>query len=170
MPFHSRLSRLLFGLALVLALGRSCASAQPRFSIHGTLTDATGATVSPATVQLQSPAGSLTAETLSTATGEFELLNIPAGSYTLFVPASQGFAAHSLPLRLSASIPALKIKLSLESVNQSVYVAADPSLSTEASANSDVVAVSGDSLQKLPVFDQDYIAMLTPFLDPASGG
>lgn len=79
-----------------------------------------------------------------------------------------GFAAQSFPLRISGSISSLKIKLSLESVAQTVDVGNAQPLSTEAADNKDAVTLSGNDLQKLPVFDQDYIAALTPFLDPGS--
>ena len=49
-------------------------------------------------------------------------------------------------------------------------VAVDPvQLSTDSSSNQDTVAVGSDQLRNLPVFDQDFVAALTPFLDPGSG-
>jgi hypothetical protein len=166
MPTCSVILRLAFALAL--AAGLPSAIAQSRFSIRGTVADATGAAVSAAGIELQSPAGFPVAHTLSTATGEFDLPGIPAGSYILSIPAINGFAPQNLPLRISASISSLKIKLSLESVAQTVDVGNAQPLSPEAADNKDAVALSGNDLQKLPVFDQDYIAALTPFLDPES--
>jgi hypothetical protein len=59
--------------------------------------------------------------------------------------------------------------LNPQSVSQEINVAPDQTLSTNSSANRDTVAVTGDDLRKLPVFDQDYIATLTPFLDASAG-
>ena len=166
MASHSVILRLAFALALLVGL--PSAVAQSSFSIRGTVTDTTGAAVSAASIELQSTTGSPIAQTLSTATGEFNLPGIPAGSYILSIPAANGFAAQSFTLGVSASISSLKIKLSLESVAQTVEVGNAQPLSTEAADNKDAVTLSGNDLQKLPVFDQDYIAALTPFLDPGS--
>ena len=166
MAFRSVILRL--SLALVFLVGLTSAVAQSRFSIHGTVTDTTGAAVSAAGVELQSTTGSPVAQALSTATGSFDLLNVPADSYILSIPAANGFAAQSLPLRVSSSISSLKIKLSPESISQTVNVGNAPPLSTEAADNKDAGTLSGNDLQKIPVFDQDYITALTPFLDPGS--
>src|SRR5665213_2671560 len=120
MTFHSVILRI--PIALVLLVSLTTAVAQSRFSIHGTVTDTTGAAVSAVSVELQTTTGSPIAQTLSTATGEFAIPNIPGGSYILSIPAANGFAAQSLPLRISASLPTLKIKLSLEGVSQTVNV------------------------------------------------
>jgi hypothetical protein len=42
-------------------------------------------------------------------------------------------------------------------------------LSTDSSANRDTATTTGAELRKLPVFDHDYIAALTPFLDASAG-
>jgi hypothetical protein len=166
MTFRYSILRIAFALALVAGL--TSAVAQSGFSIRGTVTDTTGAAVSGSSLELQSTTGSPIAQTLSTATGNFDLPDVPAGSYILSIPAANGFAAQSRPLRISASLSSLKIKLSPESVAQTIDVGNAPSLSTEAADNKDAVTVSGNDLQKLPVFDQDYVAALTPFLDSGS--
>lgn len=155
-------------VTLTLALDLASASAQSRFAVGGVVTDTTGAGVSSASVRLQSPTGAAVADTVTTPAGVFVIRNIAAGSYVLTIPAANGFAAYTAPLHLSASVPSLKIKLALQAVSQTVDIGAEPALSTEAASNKDTIAVSGSNLQRLPVFDQDYIAALTPFLDPAS--
>jgi hypothetical protein len=65
----------------------------------------------------------------------------------LTVPPFSGFAANTTPLRLTSSVTNVKITLSAEAIHQEVSVDGDdPSLSTDPSANKDVVAVAGDEL------------------------
>lgn len=154
--------------ALVCASCALTAAAQSRFSLRGIVTDNTGSAISAATVELHSNTASLITQTLTTATGEFVLAGLPAGSYTVFIPAINGFAAHTLPVHVISGMPPLKIELALETVTQTVNVGEEPTLTTDAAANQDAVSVSGNELERLPVFDQDYIGALTPFLDPGS--
>lgn len=166
MIFRYLILRVVMSLAFVAGL--TSAVAQSRFSIRGTVTDTTGAAVSGASIELQSTTGAPIAQTLSTEMGVFDLSGVSGGSYILSIPEANGFAAQRLPLHISASISSLKIKLSLENFTQTVEVGNAQPLSTEAADNKNAVTLSGNDLQKLPVFDQDYIATLTPFLDPGS--
>jgi hypothetical protein len=166
MPLRFKLVRI---IAVFILSSSIAAVAQSGFSIHGTITDSTGSAVAGAPVQLQTTTGTAAGSSVSTSTGDFQLTGVAAGSYTLNVSATNGFAAQSVPVRVTGSINALKIKLALESVTQTVDVGEDTVMSASAADNKDAVAISGSDLQKLPVFDQDYIAALTPFLDPGSG-
>src|SRR3984893_9897462 len=163
-----RLTTFRICLLLTLSLVSSSSFAQARFAAHGTVTDSTGAAVSAVTLVLQKPDQQPVSEATSSANGDFDLSAIPPGNYVLSIPATQGFAAQDIPLRITASIPTLKIKLALDAVSETVNVDNEQPLSTSAADNKDAVTVSGTSLQKLPVFDQDYITALVPFLDPGS--
>ena len=101
--------------------------------------------------------------------GNFAFTGLPGWRlrHHLFHP-FLGFAARTVPLHLTKSIPALNITLALASVSQEVTVDGGQVLSTDAAANRDVITITGDELRKLPVFDQDYIGALTQFLDPSS--
>ncbi|MBB5319227.1 TonB-dependent receptor [Tunturibacter empetritectus] len=158
-------------LLLFLLLTLSCSSfAQTLLSVRGSILDPTGAAIPGATVQLETTSGTLAAQSASDDRGNFILSNLSPGTYSLSVPAYSGFAAHATPLHLTTSIANVKITLFTQSVNQEVNVGdSDQSLSTDSSANRDTVAVSGDDLRKLPVFDQDIVATLTPFLDSSAG-
>ena len=162
-----------YTLACAFAVCATVAFAQADLSVRGTVTDSSGAIVPGVSIQLQTAGGASIATARSDSLGRFTLFNAPAGAFTLVVPATAGFAAQRRPLQLRSSVSGLRISLALESVSASVTVGANSSansaLSTDASANKDAVALSGSELEKLPVFDQDYIAALTPFLDPASG-
>ncbi|NYF88932.1 carboxypeptidase regulatory-like domain-containing protein [Tunturiibacter empetritectus] len=158
-------------LLLFLLLTLSCSSlAQTLLSVRGSILDPTGAAIPGAAVQLETTTGTLAAQSASDDRGNFLLSNLSPGNYSLSVPAYSGFAAHAAPLHLTTSIANLKITLFTQSINQEVNVGdTDQSLSTDPSANKDTVAVSGDDLRKLPVFDQDIVATLTPFLDSSAG-
>ena len=143
--------------------------AQSTLFLRGTVSDPTGAVVPGASLRLESPQGVPVAETSTDARGNFALSNLSAGDFNLIVPATSGFAARRLPLHMVSSIAGLKIALSIEAVTNSIAVGpSESSLSTNAAANKDNFTLSGTELGKLPVFDRNYIAALTPFLDPSS--
>ncbi len=156
-------------LALLIASVASLAYAQNLPSVRGSVVDPTGATVPGATVRLESPNGDLVSQTTVDSAGNFLLTNLHAGTFSLAVPAFSGFASHTQTLRLTAGVATVKITLDPESINQQVTVGAEQSLSTDSSANRDTISATGNELKKLPVFDQDYIATLTPFLDASAG-
>ncbi|HTC73922.1 MAG TPA: TonB-dependent receptor, partial [Edaphobacter sp.] len=156
-------------LALLLTFVACPVYAQNPPSVRGSVVDPTGATVPGATVRLESPNGDLVSQTTVDDAGNFVLTNLHPGAFSLAVPAFSGFAPHTQTLRLTTGVTTVKITLDPESINQQVTVGAEQSLSTDSSANRDTVSVTGDQLKKLPVFDQDYIATLTPFLDASSG-
>jgi hypothetical protein len=157
-------------LLIIFVLGLvSSALAQNTLSIRGSVLDATGAAIPGATIRLETTAGASISQVKADEEGGFTLLDLPRGIFSLVVPAYSGFAARTLPLHLTAPVAGLKVTLTLASVSQEVTVAADQTLSTDSAANRDTISVAGDQLRKLPVFDQDYIAALTPFLDASSG-
>jgi hypothetical protein len=145
------------------------AAGQQTVSINGTIVDPSGAVVSGATVRVEKPTGVLVAEAQSDAKGGFQFSKIPSGTYTLTVPAYLGLASKSIPLHVTGSVAGLKIKLTTETVSQSVVVGADDTLTLDPSTNRDTMTVSGNDLRNTPVFDQDFIATMTPFLDASSG-
>ncbi|NYF53431.1 TonB-dependent receptor [Tunturiibacter gelidoferens] len=158
-------------LLALLLLALSCSSfAQTVLSVRGSILDPTGAAIPGATVRLETTAGVLASQSESDAKGNFTLNNLSPGNYSLIVPTYSGFAAYTAPLHLTTSIANVKITLFTQSINQEVNVDdTNQSLSTDSSANKDTVSVSGDDLRKIPVFDQDIVATLTPFLDSSAG-
>jgi hypothetical protein len=143
--------------------------AQTAFSVRGSLLDPTGAGLFGATVRIETAKGNLLSESETDPKGDFTLLGLPSGNFSLVVPAHSGFAPRTLALRVTGNVTGLKVILATQSISQEINVGADQSLSTDSSANRDTVTVTGDDLRKLPVFDQDYIATLTPFLDASAG-
>jgi hypothetical protein len=157
-------------ITIFLILGTTWAGvAQTAFSLRGSVLDPTGAGISGATVRIETSDGLLVSECQTDVTGSFTLLNLPGGNFSLVVPAYSGFAARSFPVRLTGNINGMKVTLNAEAVSQEMTVGGDQELSTDPSANRDTITTTGEDLRKLPVFDQDYIAALTPFLDASAG-
>jgi hypothetical protein len=146
------------------------AFAQAAFTVRGSVLDPTGAGIAGATVLLESSTGATVSQSKTDTRGSFALPNLPAGTFSLVAPAYNGFAARTIPLHVTGDLANVKLTLHLDTVKQEVTVGADaPPLSTDSSDNRDTVATTGDQLRKLPVFDQDPIALLSTFLDSASG-
>ena len=160
--------------ALVL-MGLTSAVAQNRpgdATVTGTVVDQRRSPVTDATVTLrQSP--NATAETVKTdAAGRFRFEGVADGSYSVQVE-HEGFARSVTPLQVSGRAPAtLTIKLSLSSVETKVTVIGDEpaQVSTEVSENLDTASVDQNLLEKVPVFDQDYVTAMSAFLDAGSIG
>ena len=143
--------------------------AQSPFSIRGSVADPTGAGISGATVRLETSTGALVKQSQTDSRGDFTLPNLTPGNFSLTVPAYSGFAAQTIPVRINGNVTGIKFTLTTEAVQQEMSVGTDDTLSTDSSANQDTIATTGDELRKLPVFDQDYIAALIPFLDASAG-
>ncbi|WP_446744189.1 TonB-dependent receptor plug domain-containing protein [Silvibacterium acidisoli] len=102
----------------------------------------------------------------SDSNGHFHLLRVKPGNYDLLIPGKYGFDDYRSPLHVTASMHEVTIKLSTPKVSETVTVATEtPQLELDNSSNRDQVSASASLMEKVPVFDQDYIAALTPFLD-----
>jgi hypothetical protein len=142
-------------------------------NVTGVVVDPSGAAVANMDVALRR-GHTVRAHSTSDALGHFRFTAITAGTYT--IEAGGGaFAASRLDLTVGAteSLP-VTLRLRLAAMQESVDVAAsEPQPSVDTSANMDTTSVSGDTLDRLPVLDNDVIGALTPFLDPtaiATGG
>ncbi|MFC6644661.1 TonB-dependent receptor domain-containing protein [Granulicella cerasi] len=155
-------------VAASLAIAATAVQAQQAVPLRGILVDPSGAPVVGVSLELSSSDGQVRAQATSAANGEFSLGSIIPGSYVVSVPAANGLAAQTRSLEIKNNISALRLVLVPETVTQTVNVDAGRPLSTEASANHDSVAVQSSALDHLPVFDQNIVGALTPFLDPAA--
>ncbi len=144
-------------------------SAQVSSSVNGIAGDATGAIVSNMQVVAVDVNGKEAARIATGSDGHFTLRDLVEGTYTLTNQATNGFGRAKLSVTVKSKMQDVRLVIPVASVEQTVTVT-EPSVSTEANANKDTVDLSSDSLESLPVFDQDYIATLTPFLDQSSLG
>src|SRR5437588_9638071 len=154
-------------LLAVLAVRGVDAQRPATVSITGIVVDATGAVLPNAAVDL-APSNGAPASTTTDAGGAFRFERVPPGRYDIRVT-FEGFRATTVHLTVGNRSPApVRITLPLAELKQEITVSNTPEVSANASSNADAVAVDQGMLESLPVFDQDYIATLSQFLDTGS--
>lgn len=138
-------------------------------SITGLVLDPSGAAIAHASVTLsgKDPAKPL-AETSTDSAGAFHFDNILPGKYTLTFHA-EGFREATVVATVANKRPAsLRAILQIPVQAETVTVASGvnvPTVSTETSENQNANNISRDALDRVPVFDQDYITTMSRFLD-----
>ena len=153
----------------LIALSISTSFSFAQVGIKGQIEDPSGALVTKVQVSLESEDHSRSLLAVSDDLGMFSLPAVPAGRYTLTIAAQNGFDAYATQLRIGSKAPALiKVILNLASVQQQTKVdASQDSVSPDPAENRDQVVTDANILGHLPILDQNYIAVLTPFLDQA---
>jgi hypothetical protein len=142
------------------------------YSISGTVTDPSGAGIPNADVQVrQRGASAPTAETRADNLGNFQVSGLPTGSMEIKV-SHEGFASKTVRVTVKDSAPApLRIAMELAGVHQAVTVSDSAAqVSTDSADNLDVVTMDRQMMDNLPVFDQNYVAAMSQFLDAGSIG
>jgi hypothetical protein len=142
-------------------------------TVRGVVVDPDGAAVPQLALQLRTnqDAMVLGGNDTTNPEGRFQFSNITPGDYFLTIPAAFGFDRYNQPIHIGLSMHELRIQLTPSAVTQDVTVAPEAGqVALDQSANSDQVSTSAAALEKVPVFDQDYIAALTPFLDQTGIG
>ena len=139
-------------------------------TLSGHVVDPEGAGIHGAQISIMKGDRQL-AGTTSDDSGNFRILNVNPGSYRLQVSASNGFAAYERSMTVGNSPLSFSIQLKLASVEQEIAVAPDTeSVSLDNSNNRDQIKADAGLLESIPVFDQNYIAALSPFLDQTGIG
>jgi Carboxypeptidase regulatory-like domain len=162
-------------LPTLVLLGLSGAAAQDRtggVAVTGTVVDQRRAPVMDATVTLHQEPNATQEPVKTDAAGRFRIEGVVYGSYSIEVE-HEGFARSVTPLQVSGRAPAtLTIKLSLSSVVTKLTVVGDEpaQVSTDITENLDTASVDQNLLEKVPVFDQDYVAAMSVFLDAGAIG
>ena len=161
-----------WAVVLVVALAGP-AGAQTAVSgtvVTGTVQDQTGAVLPGAIVDLATSAGAIAQTVDADAGGAFRFDNVRAGQYELRAR-FEGFKSASTRVRVGARSPgAQRLVLSLANIQQEITVSNAVEVSTNASSNVDAVTLDTSMLESLPMFDQDYIATISRFLDSGSLG
>jgi hypothetical protein len=156
-------------LLIAIAAWRALAQTDPNsFAVSGTVSDATGAAIPGAQVALVRD-GSTAITVLTDRGGNFRLMGVALGRYEI-VARRDGFTPVSLPLAIAGHSPApMQITLQLTGVRQEVTVTGTAEeVSTHPADNLDTVTLDRNLLDNLPIFDQNYVAMMSQFLDPGS--
>jgi Carboxypeptidase regulatory-like domain len=175
MPFkHGALIRILpFAALLLAAITSPAAQSGNASSVHGTVTDPSGAVIPGATVRLSNAASGLDRAVTSDATGEFEIGNIPFNNYQLNVTAP-GFASQRQSLVLRSSVAAsLKVVLQIAAADSTVTVeAAGDLVETDPTFHTDV---DRDMFIKVPLESQSsslsaLVTATTPGVSADSNG
>jgi len=143
------------------------------YSITGVVLDPSGAAIAQAQVRLLGNRAEALATASTDSVGAFHMDNVAPGKYTLSVQA-EGFRDQ----RLSAVVgpkhaSPLHIVLPILVQEESVTVATGinvPLVSTETSENQNNNAIDRNALDRVPVFDQDYITTMSRFLDDNATG
>jgi hypothetical protein len=139
-------------------------------SISGVVQDPVGASIAGAKVELIG-AKVVQQSAVTDLSGGFQFKAISPGEYQIQITSS-GFETTTVDMTVSSQpLPPLQVTLAIASLQQETTVTAAPDqISTEAANNKDSVALSEQSLSNLPIFDQDYVAAMSRFLDPGSVG
>ena len=138
--------------------------------ITGTVLDPSGAWVADATVTLKRGERELSSAKTD-AMGRFRFEEIPQGNYSIEIQ-QEGFQPSLTPVQVQEKpLASLTITLSLAQLVSQVSVTAGAvQVSTDTADNRDSVDADQSLLEDVPVFDQDYIAAMSAFLDAGSLG
>jgi Carboxypeptidase regulatory-like domain/TonB dependent receptor len=164
----TRLSHLFFIVCLVI-FAAPWLHAQTKGSLHGQVTDPSGAIVPGASVQLSGGAQNFSAT--SGGDGSYSFGTLPAGSYTLnvTVPGFTPFSESGVSV-VSGTSRTLNIPLTIATQEQQVEVTADTrQLDTEPADNANAVVLSGKDLDALSDDPDEMQNELTALAGPAAG-
>ena len=119
-------------------------------TLHGQVTDPSGASVANATVKLTTPNAQILTRTTD-ANGAFEITNLEPGNYSLAVSVTC-FATKEQALQITAGqLQQLTISLEVATQQQEVTVAeVAPTVDASPSNNAGAIAMSGNDLEALP--------------------
>jgi hypothetical protein len=135
-------------------------------AVTGTITDATGAIIPGAEVDVKDASGATVATTTTDASGAFQVRPPKQGDYTLSVSIA-GFQPASQPIHVGATAAApllVKMQVAAAVTQVTVNAASDIDLATSTS-NGDTSVMTSSDLKQLPVFDNDYVTAMGSFLD-----
>src|SRR6201997_1758054 len=128
-------------IAICFSLNASGAWAQSAGNggtVHGTVTDATGAIVPNATVTIENPVSGYTRTTTSDSQGLYQFTNLPLNPYHVVVNA-KGFAARTQDVDVRSSVPiTLKSTLNVGGESTVVDVTASDLLENDSTFHTDI--------------------------------
>lgn len=145
----------------------------PYRAITGTVADPSGAAIVNAQVSLLDSDSKVQAQVDTDNSGAFRFENVVPGKYLLECRA-QGFHNASVSTTVSGKRSAsIRVTLQILVPTETVTVATGvsvPTVSTESSDNQNTNTIDRDALDRVPVFDQDYITTMSRFLDDNATG
>src|SRR5579859_908537 len=154
--------------SIVVVFLMHCCLLVAQVNVSGVVVDPDGAAVPNVPIQLNTSRGAAVenANALTDPSGHFRFQHVAAGDYQLVLPAIYGFEQYQQLVHVTTGLRDLRIQLRTPVVTADVAVTSESSqVSADTSSNRDQVSADANMLEKVPVFDQDYIAALSPFLD-----
>jgi hypothetical protein len=144
----------------LIGLMTQWATAQATSQLNGTVTDSSGAAVAAATVTLTEPATGLQRTATSNASGFYQFLDVPPGSYQLEATAT-GFAPFLVKVTLQVKLPStVPIRLQVAGATTSVTVAAEAPLINRTDASLGNVVNEGQ-IDELPIAARNVVELLS---------
>lgn len=165
---RSLLLTLLLAASVVAQTDRTVASR----SVTGIVRDPSDAAIAGAHVSLLDRTGRAVAQTTSDGLGNFRFERIGAGAYEVQVE-KESFKTTRVAISSSGRDRVLRIVLPIAVSAQEVTVRAGtsaPLVNTETSENQDANTIDRSALDRIPVFDQDYVTTLSRFLNDSAIG
>jgi hypothetical protein len=162
-----RLARLL----LTLSIGWIAWPQSLAYSITGVVQDSSTAGIPGALISLRRAGETGQRVTTADGTGAFRFDEVTTGNYEIEVR-QDGFNRSIIRIRVGARTPApLTVALSVAELRQGVTVSDQISqVNTETSENLNAVTLDQQTLQDLPIFDQDFVGTMSRFLDAGATG
>ena len=141
--------------------------------ISGTLLDPSGAAIAQAQVSLLDSTEKPIAQFTTDNSGAFRFDHVAPGNYTLDFRA-EGFRETRSAVNVTGkrSVP-MRVTMQIAVLSETVTVATGdsaPLVSTENSENQNANTIDRNALDRVPVFDQDYITTMSRFLDDNATG
>jgi hypothetical protein len=140
--------------------------------ISGTVFDPSGAAIPGAQVVLIGADGTSVDQSLTDNAGVFRFNNAADGDYIVDIQAT-GFQETKTNAVVGVKHPpSLRVVMPIAVENQTVNVGAEgaPQVSTEIGENQNANTIDRNALDRVPVFDQDYITTMSRFLDDSATG
>ena len=148
-------------------------SASSSRAVSGTLLDPTGAAIVNAQVSLLGPDDKALAQVTTDNSGSFRFDHLGTGNYILDFQA-EGFRPARVNVNLTAKRQTpIRVTMQIAVLNESITVATGdsaPLVSIESSENQNANTIDRNALDRVPVFDQDYITTMSRFLDDNATG
>lgn len=155
-------------IVVLLTLHLCVAQAPASHLISGVLQDQSGAVIVGAEIVLLDQEGSTKGSTATNDAGEFLFRVDKTGSYVVRAQ-QQGFKETTLAVSVG-QLPRINVRmvLTVSASAEEVDVGSEetaPQVQTEAAQNQSMNEVDRETLDRLPVFDNNYISTLSRFLD-----
>jgi hypothetical protein len=159
-------------LVLIFCSPRSALLAQTRnATLHGTVTDPTGAVIPGASISIIRPSGQTIVSIITDASGAYQSRNLAPGIYIVVVSA-QGFASSSskaVTLAPGQSVQ-YSVALQIQVEQQDIQVDADaPTVDTDPDKNANAIVLKGKDLDALSDDPDELQSELQALAGPSAG-